>query len=160
MSIIQSLAKIKQSKKNAKSKNATCDADLTIDGDSPTLSTNTQPSHPETRLGLLDYELSKEASERAEMKPRGKYTNYSDSQRHTTRKHASEYTTASTLRKFKDEFPELTESTVRTMRKKYEEQLRKTLQRKREPSSTLKAGSRGRPLLLRQVDLMVQSYLR
>ena len=72
MSIIQSLAKIKQSKKNAKSKNATCDADLTIDGDSPTLSTNTQPSHPEASLGLLDYELSKEASERAEMKPRGK----------------------------------------------------------------------------------------
>ena len=66
MSIIQSLAKIKQSRKNAKSKNTTCDVDLTVDGDSPTLSTNTQSSHSEKGLGLLDYELSKEASERAE----------------------------------------------------------------------------------------------
>ena len=90
MSIIQSLAKIKQSRKNAKSKNTTCDVDLTIDGDSPTLSTNTQPSHLETGLGLLDYESSKEASERAKKKPRGKYTKYSDSQRHTIGKYASE----------------------------------------------------------------------
>ena len=66
MSIIQSLAKIKQSRKNVKSKNITCDVDLAIDGDSPTLSTNTQPSHLETGLGLLDYESSKEAGERAE----------------------------------------------------------------------------------------------
>ena len=66
MSIIQSLAKIKQSRKNVKSKNTTCDVDLTIDGNSPTLSTNTHPSHLETGLGLLDYETSKEVSERAE----------------------------------------------------------------------------------------------
>ena len=66
MSIIQSLAKIKQSRKNVKSKNTTCDADMTIDGDSPTLSTNTQPSHSRIGLGLLDYESSKETSERAE----------------------------------------------------------------------------------------------
>ena len=46
------------------------------------------------------------------------------------------------------------------MRKKYEEELRKALQQKREPSLTLKAGRRGRPLLLGQIDLMVQSYLR
>ena len=72
MSIIQSLAKIKQSRKNAKSKNTTCDVDLTIDGDSPTLSTNTQPSHLETGLGLLAYESSKEASKKVEKKPRGK----------------------------------------------------------------------------------------
>ena len=70
----QSLAKIKQSRKIA-----TCDVDLTIDGDSPTLPTNTQPSHLETGLGLLHYESSKEASERAEKKPREKYTKYSGS---------------------------------------------------------------------------------
>ena len=90
MSIIQSLAKIKQSRKNTKSKNTTCDVDLTIDGDSLTLSMNTQPSHLETGLGLLDYESSKEASERAKKKPTGKYTKYSDSPRHTIGKYASE----------------------------------------------------------------------
>ena len=132
---------------------------MTIDGDSPNLLTNTQPFHLETGLGLLDYESSKEANERAEKKPRGKYTKYSDSQRHAIGKYASEYSTASTLRRYKDEFPELSKSTVRTMRKKYEEELRKALQQKGEPSSTLKAGRRGRLLLLGQINLMVQSYL-
>ena len=116
--------------------------------------------HSETGLGLLDYESSKEASERAEKKPRGKYTKYSDSQRHAIGKYASEYSTASTLRRYKDEFPELSDSTVCTMRKKYEKELRKALQQKHELSSTLKVGSRGRPLLLGQIDLMVQNYLR
>ena len=148
MSIIQSPAKIKQSRKNAKSKSTACDVDLTIDDDSHTLSTKTQPSHSETGLGLLYYESSKEASERAEKKPRGKYTKYSDSQRHAIGKYASEYSTASTLRRYKDENLEPSESTARTMQKKYEEELRKALQLKREPSSTLKAGRRGRPLLL------------
>ena len=109
---------------------------------------------------MLDYESSKEASERAEKKPREKYTKYSDSQRHAIGKYASEYSTASTLRRYKDEFPELSESTVRTMRKKSEEELRKALKQKREPSSTLKARRRERPLLLGQIDLMLQSYLR
>ena len=63
---------------------------LTIDGNSPTLSTNTQPSHSETGLGLLDYQSSKEASERVKNKPRGKYAKYSDSQRHTIGKYASD----------------------------------------------------------------------
>ena len=90
MSIIQSLAKIKQSRKNVKSRNTTCDEDLTIDGYSPTFSTNTQPSHSETGLGLLDYESSKPASERAKNKPRGKCARYFYSQRHTIGKDASD----------------------------------------------------------------------
>ena len=57
MSIIKSLAQIKQSRKNAKSKNTICDVDLTIGGDSPTLSANTQLSHSETGPGLVDYEI-------------------------------------------------------------------------------------------------------
>ena len=46
------------------------------------------------------------------------------------------------------------------MPKKYEEEFRKALQQKQEPNSTLKARHRGRPLLLGQIDLMVQSYLQ
>lgn len=164
MSIIHSLARTKESRQNAtKPKNAACDVDLTVDDDSPTPSpiNDTQPSHSETGLGLLDYEASKEASEiGAEKKLRGKYTKYSNSQRHAIGKYASEYSTASTLRRYKDEFPELSESTVRTMRKKYEEELRNALRQKRQPSTTLEAARRGRPLLLGQIDLMVQNYLR
>ena len=110
---------------------------------------------------MLDYESYKEESEseRAQKKPRGKYTKYSDSERHAIRKYASEYSTTSTLRRYKDEFPELSKSTVRTMEKKYEEWLRKALQQKCEPSSTLKAARCRRPLLLGPTDLKVQSYL-
>ena len=102
--IIIIIIKIKSCKnqtiqENAKSKNTTRDVDLTIHGNSPTLPTNTQPSHSKTGLGLLEYESSKETSERAEKKPRGKCTKYSDSQRHAIGKYASEYSTTSTLRR-------------------------------------------------------------
>ena len=56
MSIIQSLAKIKQSRKNVKSKNTTCDVRFSIDGDSPTLSTNKQPFH--SKQGLVCWTIN------------------------------------------------------------------------------------------------------
>lgn len=106
MSIIRSLAKIKQSRNNAP-KNTTCDVDLTKDDESTILPTNTQPdtqpSHSETGLGQLDYESSREAASRAsEKQPRGKYTVYSDSKRFAIGQYASENTTASTLRRYKN----------------------------------------------------------
>ena len=44
------------------------------------------------------------------------------------------------------------------MRQKYEEELRKALQQKREPRSTVPAECRERPLMLGQSHLMVQNY--
>ena len=44
---------------------------------------------------------------------------------------------ASTLRKYKGEFPQLNESTVRSMRQKYEEELWQSLKEKREPKTKL-----------------------
>ena len=59
-------------------------------------------------------------------------------------KHASEFGTASTLRKFKVEFPQLRESTVCSIRSKYDEELKVALKQKREPKSALPFGQRGR----------------
>ena len=129
---------------------------------SPTL-ISTQSSHEETGLGLLDYEASATATSseiEAEKKLRGSYTKYSDAQRHAIGKYASEYSTASTLKRYKNEFPELSESTVRSMRKKYEEEIQNALRQKRQPSNILKNARRGRPLLLGPIDSMVQNYLR
>ena len=110
MSIIQSLAKIKQSRSNA-SRNTARDIDLTKDDESPTLSTDMQLSHSETGLGILDFESSREAASRANEKQlRGKYTVYSDSKRFAIGKSASENTTASTLRRLKNEFTDLSEA--------------------------------------------------
>jgi len=142
-------------------RSTTCDVDLTKDDESATLSMNIEPSLSETGLGQLDYESSREAASRAKGKqPRGKYTVYSDSQRFAIGKYASENTTASTLRRFNNEFPDLSESTVRTMRKKYEDELKNAAKQKRDPSKILKAGRRGRPLMLGPIDLMVQNYIR
>ena len=167
MSIINSLERIKKSRQNSSTpKQTSCDVDLTVDDCSSVASSSpisTQPSHSETGLGLLDYEASATATSSelgAEKKLRGSYTKYSDNQRHAIGRYASEYSTASTLRRYKDEFPELSESTVRTMRKKYEEEIRNALRQKRQPSNTLKTARRGRPLLLGPIDLMVQNYLR
>ena len=78
-------------------------------------------------------------------------------QRHEIGKYASEYSTASMLRKYKGEFPQLNESTVRLMRQKYEEELRQSLKEKREPKTKLPSARCGRPLMLEKIDLMVQN---
>ena len=52
------------------------------------------------------------------------------------------------------------ESTVRSIRSKYEEELKVALKQKRKAKSTLPVGQRGRPLMSGRIDLMVQNYLR
>ena len=81
-------------------------------------------------------------------------------ERYKIGKYASGYSAASTLRQYKGEFPQLNESTVRSMRQKYEEELRQSLKEKREPKTKLPTARRGRPLMLGKIDLMVQNYIR
>ena len=136
MSILRSLAKIKETRGNAKSKNISCDVDLTNDDLQNEDYSYTQPSNSETGLGVLDHGSAKEA-ERNVSNKRGKYIKYSAVQRYEIGKYASEYSAASTLRKYKGEFPQLNESTVRLMRQKYEEQIRQSLKEKRQLKTKL-----------------------
>ena len=60
----------------------------------------------------------------------------------------------------KAEFPQLRESTVCSIRSKYEEELKVVPKQKRESKSVLPVGQRGRPLMLGKINLTVQNYLQ
>ena len=111
MSMPRSLAKIKETRGNAKCKNILCDVDLTNDDLQNEDYSYTPPSNSETGIGVLDRGSAKEA-ERNVSNKRGKYIKYSAVQRYEIGKYASEYSAASTLQKYKGEFTQLKESTV------------------------------------------------
>ena len=110
MSILCDLERIKARRK-ANSKETRCDVDLTKSLDSLDLSQRThqvtKPSHSETNLGLLDYETGRDAGMSWLKKSRSNYQKYSPNERHNIWKHATEFGTARTLRRFKAEFPHL-----------------------------------------------------
>ena len=89
------------------------------------------------------------------------YRKWSDKQRYTIGKYAAESGNANTLRKFKTEFPNLSESTVRTFKKRYYEEVRKCKEKLEESKSiTNYARKIGRPCLLGELDEMVQRHIR
>ena len=93
MSILRSLAKIKETRGNAKSKNISCDVDLTNDDLQNEDYSYTQPSNSKTGLGVLDHGSAK----RSVSNKRGKYIKYSAVQSYKIGKYASEYSAASRL---------------------------------------------------------------
>ena len=122
---------MKETRENAKSKHISCDVDFTNDDLQNEDYSYMQPSNSETGLGVLDHGSAKEA-ERNVSNKRGKYIKYSAVQRYEIGKYASEYSAASTLRKYKGEFPQFNESTVRSIPQKYEEELRQSLKEKQD----------------------------
>ena len=162
MSIIRSLKEARERNKA----NENDDIDLVVESSNSALvegigaTSNNVPTHNETSLGLLDYEAVVKSSAQIEKKRRGTYQLFSPTDRYKIGKYASEYGTSSTLRNFKNTFPNLKESTVRSIRQKYEEELRQSLKEKRDPTKSLTPAQRGRPLMLGKIDLMVQDYLR
>ena len=89
------------------------------------------------------------------------YRKWTDKQRYTIGKYAAENGNANTLRKFKTEFPNLSESTVRTFKKRYYKKMRKCKEKLEESKSIMKyARKTGRPHLLGELDEMVQKHIR
>ena len=150
---------MKETRGNAKSKNISCDVDLKNDDSQNEDYSYTQPSNSETELGVLHHGSAKEAEGNVSNKP-GKFIKYSAVQRYQIGKYASQYSAASTLRKYKGQFPQLNESAVRSMRQKYEKELRQSLKEKQEPKTKLPTARLGRPLMLGKINLMVQNYIR
>ena len=68
MSILQSLAKIKETRGNAKSKDNSCDVDLTNDDLQNEDYSYTQRSNSENGLGVLDHGSAKEAERKVSNK--------------------------------------------------------------------------------------------
>ena len=86
------------------------------------------------------------------------YRKCTDKQRYTIGKYAAE--NANKLRKFKTEFPNLSESTVRTFKKRYYKEVRKCKGKLEELKSITKyARKTGRPYLLGELDEVVQKHI-
>ena len=54
----------------------------------------------------------------------------------------------------------LSESTVRTFKSKYRIEIRQATKEKRSPKKVLELKKQGRPILLREIDLKVQKFLK
>lgn len=134
------------------------------------------PDHNAGLMELLGPEALKEANEnvrrvlsedtKSPSPSRGKYSVYSPSDRAEIGKFCAEHGSAKTLRKFKDRFPDLKESTARYMRGKYHTEI-KSRKRKLEFNDDqnidvieIQPKKRGRPLLIgNELDSKVQSYV-
>ena len=71
-----------------------------------------------------NFTLVRDAGTSGLKKSKSNYEKYSPNERYNIGKHASEFGTASTLRRFKVEFPHLRESTVHSIRSKSEKELK------------------------------------
>ena len=110
-------------------------------------------------LGAIDLLAIAVALNTNETKSRGKYKKYSSEDRYKIGKYASENGPAASARHFKKKFLSLNESTVREFKKLYESEIKSALKQKRDHSKELLSARRGRPLLLGEIDSMVQRYL-
>ena len=168
MSILRSLGKIKEMRNSSLSQDKQpedkqpqqVDVDLTAEEPESSSSQVQLPSHSDTNLGLLDFEVASSAMKESGKNKRERYYKYTDEERFNIGKHMAEFGAASSLRKFKGKFPDLNESTLRSMREKYEKELKLAVLQKREPHSKLKTEHRGRPLMLGPIDGCVHNYLR
>ena len=89
------------------------------------------------------------------------YHKWTKKERYDIGKYAAENDNINTVRKFHSEFPSLSESTVRTFKKKYYELLREKSKEELDQSQSVPKYSRktGRPFLLGELDEMVRKYL-
>ena len=94
------------------------------------------------------------------VKRQPQYHRWTEKERYDIGKYAAENGNINTVRKFNPEFPSLSESTVRSFKKKYYEQLREKSKEELDKSQTIPRYSQktGRPLLLCELDEMVRKY--
>ena len=95
------------------------------------------------------------------VKRQPQYHKWTEKERYDIGKYAAENGNINAVRKFNPEFPSLSESTVRSFKKKYYEQLREKSKEELDKSQTIPRYSQktGRPLLLGELDEMVRKYL-
>ena len=95
-------------------------------------------------------------------KNRKSYFRWTDKDRHSIGKYALEHGNTAAVRKFKSKFSHLNESTVCSFKKKVEGKIKRTSKERRELKQQISKYSSptSRPLLLEDLDRMVQSCLR
>ena len=153
MSIIKSLEKLRKNldestaEKKTESKSSSAADVVDLSKETPKIIQPNILTHKETNHGKQDFQHVFRLAANAENKVRGYYKRYSDKNRYLIGKYASENGPVPAVRKFKGTFPNLNESTVRSMRRKYQEELKVAFVEKRAPATTIVSQQRGRPLL-------------
>ena len=162
MSIVRQLAKIKekhdllerQQNEFAGKENADIPPEISNTEGADSLQSN------ETGLGLVDFNAVQVAVKTIAPKRKNKYAKYPDKDRYLIGKYGSEVGAAAAVRRFKRQYPILNESTVRDMMRKYTDLLKTEvggISKKEIPKYKVPTG---RPLLLGDLDGMVQKYLK
>ena len=80
--------------------------------------------HGETALGKVDFEVVMQSVEEVlSSNKRGRYNKFTDTDRYQIGKYASENGPARAVTHFEKKFPRLNESSVRDMKRKYEDEI-------------------------------------
>ena len=114
----------------------------------------------DSNLGELDFQAVQDEIAQKKFKRKTSYQKYSEEDRFKIGKYASENGATAAVRKFKNSFPDIKESTVRRFKSNYEEELKKAKLQSRPMTKALPEKTRGRPLMLWAIDLIVQNYLK
>eukprot|EP00794_Sanderia_malayensis_P006691 gene6691-7447_t len=121
-----------------------------------------RPSEQETGLGALDISSIQQQRLETEARPRKMYYKWDAQDRFNIGKYALQMGNAAAVRRYKSQFKNLNEITVREFKKRAENELKKARKENRPSPKEIPKYSipTGRPLLLGELDAMVQSYLR
>ena len=110
-------------------------------------------------MGVVDFEKIQK-NEKATTRNKH-YAKWTEGDQYKIGHFAIENGPAATVRKFNKDFPHLNESTARVFRKKVQQELSKAAEENRAPSKVIAkyAVPTGRPLLLGELDAMIQTYI-
>ena len=164
MSIIRQLAKLKQKEKSheetlpSSANSEKQDSDKLQDIDPARAGPSTLRCD-ESGMGSVDFAAVQLSTSSISSKRSKKYIKYSDEDCYKIGKYGSENGPTTAARKFKNKYPNLNESTVRVIKKRYEELLRQEMHGITKNEIKKYRSPTGRPLLLGDLDGMVQRYL-
>ena len=114
-------------------------------------------------LGVIDVDSIEKDIERSKAKKkRANYIKWTDNDRYRIGKYASQNGIAAAVRHFKNDFPDLNESTARGFKKRVEDDLKLGARTGIDPLQAIPRYTEptGRPPMLGALDKQVQSYLR
>ena len=110
-------------------------------------------------VGSIDARHVSEIASNSRGKRRQGYNKWTGEQRFKIGKHAAEFGNRAAVKTYKSEFPTLNESTVRSFKAKYYQELNQAAKEMRNPTKGIPKYSQptGRPLMLGELDSMVQT---
>ena len=114
-------------------------------------------SGEESGIGNLNYQPALTAALAAE-RERKLYKKYTEKERYKIGNHASENGIVTASRKYKSKF-NIRESTVQSLKNKYEQMIKSAKRKNETPEKAIKEKKRGLPILLGEIDDMVQRFL-